>query len=87
MSFLGGFLLGESIRFGITWVPAPGEPGISGSSLTLTHDDGTTLGPLAATGAANDWLVVTEPTKRGGWHVAWTSTPEGGITNDAIYVS
>lgn len=85
--FLGSFLLGQVITFGVAWTPDVGQPGITASTLTLRHDDGTTLGPLAGLGAANAWAVTAEPTKRGRWRVSWETTPEGGITSDDIYVS
>jgi hypothetical protein len=88
MAFLGGFLLGQVVAFTVTWSPAPGEPSIAGSDLTLTHNDGTIIGPITAQeDATNVWTALAEPTKKGSWRVSWGSTPEGGITHDTIYVS
>ena len=85
--FLGGFLLGQTISFTVTWVPDVGQPGITGSSLTLTHNDGTVIGPIVGGGAGNVWAASVEPTKRGSWTAAWETDPDGGVTSDSIYVS
>lgn len=85
--FLGGFLLGQTITFGVTWTPDVGQPAISGSTLTLRHSDGTVVGPIDGVGAGNVWSTVVEPTKTGRWEVQWVTTPDGGVTDDEIYVS
>lgn len=85
---LGRFWLGQRVVFRVTWTRAAGEPGISGSSLRLTHDDGTVIGPLVAAGAGDGpWSASAEPTKPGRWHVEWETTPEGGVTRDTISIS
>lgn len=89
MAFLGSFLLGQTVTFTVTWTPAPDQPTITGSSFTLTHvESGEAIGPSAASSVGvNAWAVVAKPTKRGNWAVACTTTPEGGVTSDEIYVS
>ena len=88
MRFLGRFLLGQTVRLSVTWNPLPGEPPISASSVTITHEEtDTVIGPTVGAGALNEWSAEVEPTLRGNWRVEWGSTPEGGLTSDRIYVS
>lgn len=86
-AYLGSHELGQELTIEVVWVPAPESVNIGNATLTLVHDDGTVLGPLAAdTFGANSFRVVVTPPKGGNWRVRWNSIPPGAATDDRVYV-
>ena len=88
MAFLGAFQSGSGLILRVRWTLDPASMPITGSTLTLVHRDGTTLGPTAGTpdGVADAYRALATPSKAGRWYVRWATLPGGGATNDSIYV-
>lgn len=85
--YLGDVPVGDSFTVRVTWTVAVDSPAVSGSSLTLTHEDGgTVIGPLAGSLEATDIFKVSTSVPRGGrWRVRWETTPPGGSTSHVLY--
>jgi hypothetical protein len=85
MPFLGAVEFGAEVRIAAIFVTPPGDF-VTAASVRLVHEDGTVIGPLAATFEDPEWVVELIPSKGGRWRVYWMTEPIGGATDDWIYV-
>jgi hypothetical protein len=87
MAYLGSVPVDAAITIRVAWTPAAGSPPITDSTLTLIHEDrSTVLAPVVGTpDGPNAWKVSTALPRSGRWRVRWATAPTGGLSDDVLY--